>query len=417
MTDTPVEVYVDGPGGPAPVGLLYLHRRRGVESASFRYGDRWLASAGSYAIDPRLPLVSGTQHTAVAQPMFGAFTDSAPDRWGVELVRRYERRRAASAGTTPRSPSEADLLLAVRDDLRQGALRLRDPATGMFLAPDDAGVPHLIDLPRLLSAAGRLEEDAESDADLRLLLDAGSSLGGARPKAHVMDAAGRLCIAKFPRQADPWSVVVWEQIAMEMAAAAGIRVPPSRLERVGDHSVLVSERFDRTTGGTRIGYVSALTMLEAAERERRTYTDIAEVIETSSPHAGRDLQELWRRMTFSILIANTDDHLRNHGFVREGPGWALSPAFDLNPAPDSAGVMTTAIDDPRAPGADIDALVAWAPHFRVGDPAAEIRRVLSATAGWARRAALHGVSGEVERLRPAFEHPWRRRAERIGGAG
>ncbi|MFP5452125.1 MAG: type II toxin-antitoxin system HipA family toxin [Thermoleophilia bacterium] len=414
MSETVVEAFLDDGREPALVGHLYLHRRRGVQSASFRYDDAWLASEGAHAIDPQLPLLSGAQHTAVGQALFRAFADSAPDRWGVELTRRFENRRAASAGTMPRLLSEADFLLAVRDDLRQGALRLRDPVAGVFLAPSDRGVPHLVDLPRLLSASARLDDDADSDDDLRLLLDAGSSLGGARPKAHVVDA-GRLLIAKFPRLVDPWSVIVWERIALEMAAAAGIRTPASRLEHIAGRPVLLLERFDRTGAGARIGYVSALTMLEASDRDRRAYTEIAEVIETSSSRAGDDLRELWRRVAFSILISNTDDHLRNHGFLRSGPGWMLSPVFDLNPAPDSAGLMATAIDDPRDRTADIDRLVSWAPYFRVTDPRAELAAQLAATDDWQARAARHGVAGEVDRLRPAFEHAQRARARQIAG--
>jgi serine/threonine-protein kinase HipA len=156
-------------------------------------------------------------------------------------------------------------------------------------------------------------------------------------------------------------------------------------------------------------------MLEASDRDRRAYTEIAEVIETSSSRAGDDLRELWRRVAFSILISNTDDHLRNHGFLRSGPGWMLSPVFDLNPAPDSAGLMATAIDDPRDRTADIDRLVSWAPYFRVTDPRAELAAQLAATDDWQARAARHGVAGEVDRLRPAFEHAQRARARQIAG--
>jgi serine/threonine-protein kinase HipA len=337
VSDTEVEVCIDAPnGGTAVVGRLFLHRRRGAESATFRYDSDWIGTPGAYPIDPQLPLTSGSLHTGVDQQLFRAFADSAPDRWGVELVLRHERRRAHQDGTAPRSFAEADFLLAVRDQLRQGALRLRDPVRGNFLAPGGERIPHLVDLPRLLGASTKLEQDAETDDELRVLLEAGSSLGGARPKAHVMDA-GKLLIAKFPRPTrDPWSVIVWEQIALEMAAAGGIRAARSRLVDVAGRAVILLERFDRTAKGGRIGYVSALTMLEARDNDRRSYTDIAEAIETSSPSATEDLRELWRRVAFSILISNADDHLRNHGFLRLGPGWTLSPAFDLNPAPDSA---------------------------------------------------------------------------------
>ena len=414
MSDVEVEVCLDvGAGTVAVVGRLFLRRKRGAESATFRYEDDWIGDPQGYAIDPQLPLRSGSFHTGVDQQLFRAFADLAPDRWGVELALRYERRRADQDGETPRSLGEADFLLAVRDQLRQGALRLRNPARGTFLAPNGGGVPHLVDLPRLLGASTKLEDDVETDAELRLLLDAGSSLGGARPKAHVTDS-GKLFIAKFPRPTrDAWSVIVWEQIALEMAAAGGIVVSPSCLVDVAGHAVLLVERFDRADGHQRIGYVSALTMLEARDNDRRSYTEIAEVIETTSPQTTKDLRELWRRVAFSILISNADDHLRNHGFLRVGPGWILSPAFDLNPAPDAVGFLSTAIETPRDRRADIALLVNWAEYFRVTDPAGELRRLLAATDTWRERAKHYGVASETARLAPAFEHEQRDVARRI----
>lgn len=412
MSEVAVDVLLDATPDPLTVGRLFLRRMRGVESASFHYADGWLAHPGAYAIDPALPLVGGTQHTAPGQQMFRALADSAPDRWGVELARRFERRRGAAAGGHPRQLGEGDFLLAVRDDLRQGALRLRDPGTGSYLAAAGTGIPHLVDLPRLLSASDHLDADADTDDDLRLLLDAGSSLGGARPKAHVTDGE-RLMIAKFPRASDPWSVVTWEAITRDMAEAAGIRAAQGRLLHAAGRGVLLVDRFDRSPDGGRVGYCSALTMLEAADGVRRPYSDIAAAIEAYSPRATDDLRELWRRIAFSILVSNSDDHLRNHGFVREVPGWSLAPAFDINPSPDTAGAMTTAIHDPSDPRADIGLLVARAPWFRVDDPAADLRPILDATAVWSERAARAGVGREVDRLRPAFEHPQREQAEQI----
>lgn len=412
MSPRELEIHLDAPGGTVPVGRLFIHRGRGRESATFRYDDGWLAAPGAYAIDPQLPLGSGAFHTGPDHDMFRALADSAPDRWGIQLALRDERRRAARDGTTPRVLRESDFLVSVADGLRQGALRLMDLRTRAFIA-SDRGVPRLVDLPRLVSAATRLDHDADTDDDLRMLLDAGSSLGGARPKANLIDR-GRLCIAKFPREShDEWSVVVWEHIALGMAADAGITTATSRLVDVAGTPVLVVERFDRGPGGRRVGYVSALTMLEARDNDRRTYTDIAEVIETSSPHATRDLRELWRRAAFSILISNADDHLRNHGFLRAGPGWALSPAFDLNPAPDRVGIMSTGVRDPGDALADIRALVDLAAHFRVPNPAEQLRRILDATGTWRARAQRLGVRDETARLAPAFEHPQRDAAVRL----
>ncbi len=411
---TEVEVWIGGPDDHVVrIGRLWLSRRRGTETASFRYDDGWLGRPGAYPIDPQLPLTSGSFHTGPGQSIFRALADSAPDRWGVELALRAERRRAEREHTTPRSLGEADYLLAVRDLVRQGALRIREPGGGDFLAPDDAGIPPLVDLPRLLSASVHLERDAETDDELRLLLQAGSSLGGARPKAQVLDH-DRLVIAKFPRvERDPWSVIIWEDIALAMARDAGITVAASRLVRADGLPVLLLDRFDRGAGGTRIGYVSALTMLEASDNDRRSYTEIAEVIETSSSRTSDDLRELWRRVAFSILVSNADDHLRNHGFLRSGAGWALSPAFDLNPAPDSAGLLTTAIETPGDRQARIEHLVDVAPAFRVADPGSVLRTILDATASWRERADQAGVGDEIPRLAPAFEHEQREAAESI----
>ncbi len=413
MSTKAVEICLDGPSGsPLLVGRLLLERgRRGRESASFRYAHQWLEHPGSYAIDPQLPLGSGSFHTGPQQRLFRALADSSPDRWGVELARRYERRRAGAEGQTPRPFGEGDLLLAVRDQLRQGALRLRDTETGSFLAADRDGVPTLIDLPRLLSAVRHLDEGTDSDEDLRLLLAAGSSLGGARPKAHVQDQEHSY-VAKFPRQADAWSVTVWEKVALELAAASGIRVPDSRLERVAGRPVLLVERFDRRQS-RRIGYISALTMLEANDGEHRSYLELAETLEVASSRSSDDLQELWRRIAFSILISNTDDHLRNHGLLREGAGFSLSPVFDVNPNPDQVGLLSTAITTASDRTADIEQVVDVAGLFRVRDPRAMLRPIVAATDRWRDVATRLGVADEIDRQRPAFEHRQREVARRI----
>jgi serine/threonine-protein kinase HipA len=390
-------------------GRLYSHRHRGVESASFVYDNRFLASPDAYALDPALPLVAGTLQTPVGRPLFGAFTDSLPDRWGRMLIRRAELVRAKAAGTAPRSMSEADLLLGVRDDLRQGAMRFRLDDQGPFLAPEDSGVPALTDLPALLDIAARLERDSADYDDLRRLLRAGSSLGGARPKAHVLDAAGRVAIAKFPSDgSDPWDVMAWEKVALDLAQDAGVTVPDSQLIRIGDRHVLIVDRFDRR-GSARIGYASAMTMLEARDGDQRSYLEIAAVIEERSASATADLRQLWRRIAFSILISNTDDHLRNHGFLHDrGEAWSLSPAFDLNPNPaPGQKYLSTAVDfdDTRA---SVETLLSVAEYFRLDASQAldVLADVTKAAASWRRVALTHGLmQRDLAEMEPAFEHP------------
>ncbi|MEA3502729.1 MAG: HipA domain-containing protein, partial [Actinomycetota bacterium] len=343
-----IDVYVSIANRDVRAGRLFTHHGRGTESATFTYDSGYLADVEAYELDPALPLVTGGLQTPERRAMFNAFTDSAPDRWGRGLIDGLVRLRASASGSVPRRLTEFDYLVGVRDDLRQGALRLRDPETKRFVAADDVGVPVLSDLPELLSIAARVENDAAGAAELQRLVRAGSSLGGARPKTHVLAPDGSLAIAKFPSSsADTWNVTAWEKVALDLARRAGISVPDSDLIRIAGRSVLITYRFDRTASSERIGYSSALTMLEAVDGDTRSYLEIADAVSDRSPHATADLAQLWRRMAFNVLISNTDDHLRNHGFLYTGSGaWRLSPAFDLNPDPEPGPkYLATAIDD------------------------------------------------------------------------
>ncbi len=403
-----VEVVVAMGDEDVLAGRLWPHRARGTESATFSYDSSYLARSGAYELDPRLPLVGGPQQTASGQATFGAFSDCAPDRWGRRLVQRRERRRAEAENRSTRSIGEIDYLLGVRDDMRQGALRFRDPSTGTFLAQEREGVPDLIELPRLLDAAERLERDEAAEPDLEALFHGGSSLGGARPKAHVRGRDGRVAIAKFPSESgDDWDVMSWESVALSLAGLAGITVPPFSLHQIAGKSVLIVDRFDRQ-GGRRIGYVSAMTMLEAVDGVEGSYLEIADVIERQSVRTSADLAELWRRVAFSILISNTDDHLRNHGFLRvSSAGWSLSPAFDLNPNPQPGPKFLATAVDVGDTAASIEALIEVAPFFRLDrrEAAGILSEVERARAQWRQAAARAGLGrGEIEAMAPAFEH-------------
>lgn len=416
MADVVVDVVVQIAGEDLTAGRLWAHRGRG-ESATFRYDDAYLSAQEAYALDPALPLDATRQQTAVGRATFGAFSDCAPDRWGRRLIQRGEQRRVRRDGGGERSFGEIGYLLGVRDDLRQGALRFRDTEREVFLAEGRDGVPALVDLPELLSAADRLERDEATDEQVRALLRAGSSLGGARPKAHVRDGEGRLAIAKFPSPAnDDWDVMRWEAVALALARAAGIAVPDWQLLEVGDRAVLVVDRFDRR-GALRIGYASAMTMLEATDSDTGSYLDIADAIERGSAAAGADLRELWRRIAFSILISNTDDHLRNHGFLRASTaGWSLSPAFDLNPDPAPGPKrLSTAIDFDTV-DARVAVLMGVAPEFRLSDTAARavLADVVAATDRWQQEAESAGLDGRArEQMRAAFEHEERAQARAL----
>lgn len=407
MADLAVEVLLRIGGVDVLAGRLWSHRRRGAESATFAYDAAYLARPDAYELDPALSLSAGQQQTVVGQAMFGAFTDCAPDRWGRRLIARAERQRVRRQGGSQRSFGEIDYLLGVRDDLRQGALRFRDPETGMFLADEAAGVPPLLDLPKLLSAAERLERDEAGEEELRALLRGGSSLGGSRPKAHVLDAEGNIAIAKFPSATgDEWDVIRWEDIALRLARTAGITVPNWELRLIDGRPVLIIDRFDRAAD-VRIGYVSAMTMLETRDGNQGSYLEIADVIERHSPQASEDLRQLWRRIAFSILISNTDDHLRNHGLLRTtSAGWTLSPAFDLNPNPSPGPKrLSTAIDLDDST-ASVELLMSVAGYFRLDrdDARRTLREVSNAVGKWRSVATECGLDrAAIEHMAPAFE--------------
>jgi serine/threonine-protein kinase HipA len=410
MAPREIEVFIQIAGEDVFAGRLWPHRRRRTESETFAYSPSYLTRRDAYALDPALPLVSGQIQTPLGRAMFGSFSDCAPDRWGRMLIQRRARRAGRGRRSTAEEGfGEVDYLLGVRDDLRQGALRFRDPESEKFLANETSGVPHLVDLPELLNLADRAERDVASEDELEILLKGGSSLGGARPKAHVLDRFGRIAIAKFPRpQGDDWDVTAWEAIALKLARNAAITVADSDLMDLGGRSVLIVDRFDRH-GDQRIGYLSAMTMLEAVDGEPRTYLDLVEVVEEGSDRATEDLGELWRRVAFSRLISNTDDHLRNHGFLRATTGgWSLSPAFDLNPNPEPGVKRFATTIDEGSDGDSLEELLEVAELFRFsrGEAEAVIAKVSDATSRWREVAQQEGIdAAAVAQMEPAFEHP------------
>jgi serine/threonine-protein kinase HipA len=410
----PVEVSVKTGGRELTAGTLWVHDRGG-QTATFRYADSYLASPDSYDLDPALPRSSGVFHTPPGRAMFSALADSAPDRWGENLMRREERERARAIDATPRTLGKADFLLGVRDDARQGAIRFRRPSSTSYYSSHEHPVPRLIELPRLLHAVDHLDTEGTLDRDLRDLIAAGSSLGGARPKAAVIDVSGRLAIAKFPRTgSDEWDVEGWEEVELRLARRAGIDVAASDLVQIAGRHVLVVDRFDRQDG-KRTGFASALTMLEAADGEQHSYLEIADTIERHSPRPTADLQELYRRVLFSVLTSNTDDHLRNHAFLRTGRGWALSPAYDLNPCPDNPARLSTAIDFDDT-SASVENALSVSRYFRLTTAHARtlVAEVEEATSGWRREAEQLGLPRQqIDRMTDAFETSQRRIARLV----
>src|SRR3984893_6673659 len=268
-----VFVYVDIEDVPVLVGRLWTRVRSGKESASFEYHENWINNPYRFSLEPALTIGPGPFHTAEGRSLFGAVGDSCPDRWGRALIHRAERKQAKNEGRPPRTLYEADILLMVDDEARQGALRFTEREGGPFLRESKGmRVPSLIEIPRLLAATEHLEDDKETAEEIRLLLAPGSSLGGARPKASVRDRDGALAIAKFPCKTDQTRTVLWEAVALKLAAAAGLTIPVWRVESVAERAVLVSRRFDRD-GADRIPFLSAMSMLGARDHEQHSYLE------------------------------------------------------------------------------------------------------------------------------------------------
>ena len=399
-----VDVYLSAgdDGLDVLVGRARFNLRRGRVSTAFSYDENYLASEDAFVIDPALPLQ--------ASPLYldglpGAFRDSAPDRWGRHLISRRLRAEADVTGAL-RSLDDVDYLLGVHDDARQGALRYSATGSDERLSADGE-VPPQIELPRLLAASNRIAGELGNADDVKTLLDAGSgSLGGARPKASVMDG-GRLLLAKFSHPGDGWHVMRWERFALFVARGAGLSVPECRLVSVGPDDVLLLERFDREGGyacGRRLPYMSAMTLLAAQDGESRDYAELAEALVDVVADAGDALRDVFMRAALSIAIHNTDDHLRNIGLVRMGHAWRLAPCFDVNPNP--------ALLEPRVTGvfgevgsAEVEGLRALAPICGLSEREAAgcVSRVLRALGGWKTAAMRLGCPrSEVELFAPVF---------------
>jgi serine/threonine-protein kinase HipA len=402
-------VYVDLVGIPIKVGQLWGRFRNGRESMSFEYDRNWLNHPKRFSLDPALKLIAGSFHAASDKPLFGAIDDSAPDRWGRLLMRRSERKNAEHEKRTARALKEIDFLLMVDDEGRQGALRFKREELGPFLTTYDRNhIPPLVSVGKLLTAASHVMQDSDTEEDLRLLLAPGSSLGGARPKSSVRDKDGHLAIAKFPRKDDEINIIAWEAVALSLANKAGIQVPEWCIETVARQQILLSRRFDRRKN-IRIPFLSAMSILGAKDNEMHSYLEIADAIRQMSASPKEDLEALWRRIVFSVLISNVDDHLRNHAFLYSGmSGWRLSPAYDLNPTPIDIKprILSTAIDliDPSA---SLDIAVSVAHYFDLDNLQAKdiFKEVGSATALWREEAAKFKIKKtEIDRMASAFEH-------------
>lgn len=392
---TELLVYVDR-GTPCLCGRLATREAPRL-GASFEYDASWLERADRFAIDPELPLGRGRFDTRAA--LFRCFTDPAPDRWGQTLLRRAERMAAEREGRAPVALGPIDFLVRVDDEPRLGALRFKVTEGGPFLAPHDVSqqrVPPLVALAKLLGATARVVDDSATEADLALVLAPGTSLGGARPKASVRDPDGNLLVAKFPRKDDDHPVTRWEATMLALAALAGVTVAPFRIVMIAKKPVLLGERFDRVDK-RRVPFVSAMTALGAEDAETHGYLELAEFIRREGSRPTADLRELFRRVIFNILTSNTDDHLRNHGFLHDGAGWRLAPAYDLNPVPRHVRprIHALAIDDvDPSGGVEVAFGIAAAFGLADGEARAIAREVAEAVKTWPAAAKKLGVTAK-----------------------
>lgn len=408
------EIHLSLAGRTRRLGQAHCNRARGKETILFEYAGEWLQAADRFALEPALPLTRGSFAPPAGHPIHGSIGDSAPDTWGRRLMQRAERRLAEREGRAVRTLLESDYLLGVADESRLGALRFRPVGGEEFLARPRAGVPALVELGRLLQITERILRDEETDDDLRMIFAPGSSLGGARPKASVIDQHGRLAIAKFPKETDAYSIETWEEIALRLAERAGITTPAHELIHVAGKAVLLSRRFDRADGH-RIPFLSALALLGAKDGEAGSYPEMVDALGAHGAQATQDAHALYRRVAFNVLVSNVDDHLRNHGFLWQGKaGWLLSPAYDLNPVPTDlkARVLTTRIDLNEGT-CSLDLLEAAAGYFALSLSKARaiIKEVAVATKTWRTVAQEAGASrSEIQRMASAFEHEDLRRA-------
>ena len=410
---------------PRLLGAIYYNKEGARESAIFEYDAAWLNAKDRFAIDPALPLQSGPQfHQRTKGSVFhSAIADTGPDGWGQTVIRRdhAKRRAAARKAGEVLSPLEGELsyLLEVDDQSRVGALRYADEE-GVFrraLDENARSVPPMIELAHLITATRAVEIHQETADDLRFLRGRGTSLGGLRPKATIVDDQGRLAIGKFPSVNDSRAVTKAEVLALRLAAYAGIHAANAALVMSDDTPVAVIQRFDRGKTGARIMYISAATLLgvDTSQPGEHTYAEIVEALRRDGANTQADIDELWRRIAFSILITNTDDHLHNHGFLHVEAGkWRLSPAFDVNPFPDRERELKTWITDDTGPAMTIEALMSATEYFALPTTRAReiLREVESAVEQWRNVAVEVGMTvDEVDEFADAFEHDERQAAQ------
>lgn len=405
-----VYAHWEGMSDPLLVGILCSERLKGNEIFSFEYDDEWLRNGSSHLLDPDLQLYQGHHYQSEEQENFGMFLDSSPDRWGRILMRRREAALARVENRSEQKLFETDYLLGVYDGHRMGALRFKLEKDGPFLDDNkELASPPWTSIRALEQISLRLEEDDVMDDPeylnwLRMLLAPGASLGGARPKASIVDRDDSLWIAKFPSRNDQGDIGGWEVVTYELAIAAGINMAESKAQKFSsDQYTFLTKRFDRTASGERLHFASALTMLDYEDgqdyKDGASYLELVEFIMNHGANVNQDLEQLWRRIVFSICISNTDDHLRNHGFLLSERGWLLSPAYDINPDETGRGLKLNISDTDNA--LNLDLAMEVSEYFRLKESRAReiISEVKASINNWRDIAIKYGISRAEQELK------------------
>lgn len=409
-----IQVYADWLElqGPKLMGILSVSHTRGNTVFTFAYDKAWLDAKFAQNLDPSLQFYSGPQYLEKGKKNFGVFMDSSPDRWGRVLMDRREALMAKKEGRNISPLYEEDYLLGVHDYHRMGALRFKRSPDGPFLDDNSKlASPPWTSLRELEQASVSLESDnVHNDQILKwinLLIAPGASLGGARPKASVTDLDGNLWIAKFPSTNDKTDIGAWEMVVNILAAKSGINIAEGKtLKFNNQYHTFLSKRFDRTAKGERIHFASAMTLLgyNDGESEGVSYLALAEYIMQHGANVDGDLEELWRRIVFNIAVKNTDDHLRNHGFLRTDNGWVLSPAYDINPVYFGKGLTLNISETDNA--LDFKLALSVAKFFRLTDSQANliIDQVRNVVNTWKEVATKQGISNSLQnQMSDAFD--------------
>ncbi|PKD19994.1 toxin HipA [Salegentibacter salinarum] len=397
---------------PTLIGILSAHFAKGKKAFSFEYDKNWLKTDAHRLLDPDIAFYSGPQYPPNKEN-FGIFLDSMPDTWGKTLMKRRAAQNARTKDEKIKKLYEIDYLLGVYDESRMGALRFKTDFDGPFLNNDNQNpTPPWSSLGELQEAVNQLENDDQSDAIRRwiaVLIAPGSSLGGARPKANILDAQQNLWIAKFPSKTDTIDKAAWEFLAYKLALASGIEMAESKIEKItGHYHTFLTKRFDRDNGN-RIHFASAMTMTgnteEIIKDDSPSYLEIIEFIENYGVDVETNLHQLWRRIVFNIAVSNTDDHLRNHGFILKEKGWILSPAYDLNPSVEKDGLSLNIDMEDNA--LDFDLARSIGKFCRLDEEGMEtiLKEVLTVVKDWKSMASKLGIANkEIEIMSPAFRY-------------